>query len=130
METGIWPAEQKIEYATMMLYHNVKNSDEERVIKQIVKEQEKNKYINTFHQRVKRIAEDLDIDIDKATTTRKSAWKKEVKERIMIKIKNRLADEMNQKTKCRTVSKDKWGRKEYIKECNGESCYQMYINVL
>ena len=24
METGIWPAEQKIQYATMMLYHNKK----------------------------------------------------------------------------------------------------------
>ena len=29
METGIWPSEQKIEYAPLMLYHNMKNRDEE-----------------------------------------------------------------------------------------------------
>ena len=29
METGIWPAEQRIQNATLMLYHNIKNSDEE-----------------------------------------------------------------------------------------------------
>ena len=40
METGIWPAEQKIQYATMMLYHNIKNSDDNRKIKQLVEEQE------------------------------------------------------------------------------------------
>ena len=28
METGIWPAGQKIKYATMMLYHDIKNSDD------------------------------------------------------------------------------------------------------
>ena len=40
METGIWPADQKIQYATMMLYHNIKNSDDNRKIKQLVEEQE------------------------------------------------------------------------------------------
>ena len=35
METGIWPAEQKIQYATMMLYHNIKNSDDNRKVKQV-----------------------------------------------------------------------------------------------
>ena len=24
IETGIWPVEQKVQYATMMLYHNIK----------------------------------------------------------------------------------------------------------
>ena len=32
-ETGIWPAEQNIQYATMMLYHNIKNSDDNRKVK-------------------------------------------------------------------------------------------------
>ena len=35
METGIWPAKQKIQYATMMLYHNIKNSDDNRKVKQV-----------------------------------------------------------------------------------------------
>ena len=41
METGIWPAEQRIQYVTLMLYHNIKNSDEERKIKKMIEEQEK-----------------------------------------------------------------------------------------
>ena len=39
METGIWPAEQKIQYATMMLYHNIKNSDDNRKVKQVVEQE-------------------------------------------------------------------------------------------
>ena len=38
--TGIWPAEQRIEYASL-LYHKIKNSDEERKIKKMMEEQEK-----------------------------------------------------------------------------------------
>ena len=40
METGIWPAEQKIQYATTMLCHNIKNSDDNRKVKQVAEEQE------------------------------------------------------------------------------------------
>ena len=38
METGIWPAEQRIQYATMMLYHNIQNNDTTRKALQLVKE--------------------------------------------------------------------------------------------
>ena len=40
METGICPAEQKIQYATMTLYHNIKNTDDNKKFKQVVEEQE------------------------------------------------------------------------------------------
>ena len=40
MEIGIWRAEQRIQYATSMLYHNIENSDEERKIKKMIEEQE------------------------------------------------------------------------------------------
>ena len=40
MEIGIWRAEQRIQYATSMLYHNIENSDEERKIKNMIEEQE------------------------------------------------------------------------------------------
>ena len=56
METWIWPAEQKIQYATMMLYHNINNSDDNRKVKQVVDEQEQNQFKNTLYQTVKIIA--------------------------------------------------------------------------
>ena len=45
-------AEQKIQHATMMLYHNIKNSDDNRKVKKVVEEQEQNQFKNTFHQKV------------------------------------------------------------------------------
>ena len=41
METRIWHVEQRIEYAPLMLYHNIKNSDEKRKIKKMLEDQEK-----------------------------------------------------------------------------------------
>ena len=73
---GTWPAEQKIQYATMMLYHNIKNSDDNRKVKQVVEEQEQNQFKNTFYQKVQKIAKDLQIDISDITSTSKSKWKK------------------------------------------------------
>lgn len=40
-ETEIRPAEQGIQYVTLMLYHDIKNSDKDRKIKKITEEQEK-----------------------------------------------------------------------------------------
>ena len=40
MKTGILPAEWKIQYATMILCHNMKNSDDGRNVKQVIEEQE------------------------------------------------------------------------------------------
>ena len=49
----------------MMLYHNIKNSDDNRKVKQLVEEQKQNQFKNTFNQNVQKIAKDLQIDIKK-----------------------------------------------------------------
>ena len=36
IETGVWPAEQRIEYATLTLYHDIKSCDEDRTIKKMI----------------------------------------------------------------------------------------------
>ena len=36
METGAWPANHRIQYTTMMLYHNIMNSDYKRVARKIL----------------------------------------------------------------------------------------------
>ena len=51
METGIWPAEQRIQNATLMLYHNIKNSDEEWKIKKMIAEQVKKNYKTNFYKK-------------------------------------------------------------------------------
>ena len=81
MDTGIWPREQRIQYATLMLYHNIKNSNKERKMKKIIEEQEKKNYNNTFYKNVQQISENFEIEIDKVTGKKKSTWKKKVKEK-------------------------------------------------
>ena len=49
METGVWSAEQKMQYVTLMLYHNIKNSDEERKIKKMIEKHRENNYNSTFY---------------------------------------------------------------------------------
>ena len=41
-ETGIWPAEQRIQQVTLMLYQNIKNSDEERKTTKMIEQEKKN----------------------------------------------------------------------------------------
>ena len=38
METGTWLANQRIQYSTMMHYHNIMNSDHKRVARKILAE--------------------------------------------------------------------------------------------
>ena len=71
---SLWKQEygQPNKYATMILYHNIKNSDDKRKIKQVVEKQEQNQFKNTFYKKVPKIAKDLQIDISDVTSTDKS----------------------------------------------------------
>ena len=48
METGTWPANQRIQYSIMMLYHNIMNSYYERVARKILAEKAKSNHKNTM----------------------------------------------------------------------------------
>ena len=75
----------------MTLYHNIKNSDDNRKIKQVVEEQEQNQFKNTFYQKVQKIAKDLQIDISDVTSTSKSESNRQNKK----KNERRYAGEKN-----------------------------------
>ena len=63
----------------MMLYHNIKNNDDKRKVKQVVQEQEHNQFKNTFCQKGQTITKDLLTDISDGTWTSKPKWKKKLK---------------------------------------------------
>ena len=48
IETGVWPAEQRINYSSLMLYHNIISSSKNRLVKQIILEQRAQNHSNTF----------------------------------------------------------------------------------
>ena len=121
MEAGIWPAKEYLQYSTMMLYHSIINNEEERIAKNIVKEQRKYNLQQTFYRRVNSISKETGVDIKAAEKLRKSAWKKLIKQKIKGNIQKRLQDEMGQKTKSRTIKDDKWERKIYIEQCKEDT---------
>ena len=59
-----------------MLYHNIRNSDDIRKIKQVLEEEGQKQYKNTFYQKVKKISKDLQFDISDIISNSKSKWKK------------------------------------------------------
>ena len=76
METGMWTMEARIDYRKMMLFHNIKNSEQERVIKQILEVQEDEARTSTWYAGVKKAVEKYGIT-KKVDEVLKSAWKKE-----------------------------------------------------
>ena len=75
-----------------MVYHNLLNSDEDRVAKHIVREQEKSKYEECWYGNVKREGKGIGIEVnEKAVLGKpKSSWKKYVKGRIKEAFKAEL----------------------------------------
>ena len=109
IETGVWPAEQRINYRSLMLYHNIINSSKDRLVKQIVQEQRAQNHQNTFYGKARTIAEELNIKLEAAVTMKKSEWKRTIKDQN--KIQEIVEKKVENKTKLRTVREDKWERK-------------------
>ena len=103
-----------------MLYHNIINSNKDRLVKQIVQEQRAQNHQNTFCGKVRTIAEELNIKLEAAVTMKKSEWKRTIKDKVQNKIQERVEKEMENKTKLRTVRENKWERKEYIATCDSD----------
>ena len=125
METGIWPVMARINYATLMLFHSVINSNN-RLATDIVLQQEKSNLSNTFYQRVSEIGRLLDIDTrsDAIKGKRKSKWKKMCKERIQKSVRVKGQEQWSA-TKLRLARNTKWGMKEYIRKGMGSLIQQV-----
>ena len=102
-------------------------SDDERISKKIIEQQQKEKLKDTMYDRVKDIAEELEINIAKVGAIKESSWKRLVKYKMKNKIEESLKKEMEGKTKSRTIKEDKWKMKEYILNCNGEDARDIML---
>ena len=121
METGTWLAKQRMQYSTMMLYHNIMNSDHKTVAREILAEQTKSNYKNTMISKVQQIAREIGVKIKNVDNMSKSKWKKQVKGKIGTSIEEKTKQEMTNKTKARTIIEDKMERKKYLQECDSET---------
>ena len=66
-ETRVLPVEQRINYSSLMLYYNIISSSKDRLVKQIIQEQRAQNHSNTFYDKVRTIAEELNIKLEKSS---------------------------------------------------------------
>ena len=119
-DTEEWPAEQRISFSSLMLYHNIINRSKDKLNKQIIQKQGAQNHQNTFYEKLRIIAEELNIKLEAAVTMKKSELKRRIKNKIQNKIQERVEKEMKNKAKLRTVREDKRERKEYIAACDND----------
>ena len=103
-----------------MLYYNTINSGKDGSAKQTIQEQRAQNHQNTFYEKVRTIAKELNIKLEAAVTMKKSEWKRRIKDKVQNKIQERKEKEMENKSKQRTVREDTWERKEYIAICDSD----------
>jgi hypothetical protein len=105
----------RTDYRKHMLYHNLKNSDESRIAKQVVEEQEKMDREGTWLSGVQKSMIEYGIQ-NTVLEDLKSAWKRKVKEKIRQKTEEIIRENCESKSKSRTVKIGSYDLKDYLKK--------------
>ena len=113
-ETGVWPAKQKIWYQRLMLYQNLITSDEERLGRIIIEDQELRDTEMNWLNETKKIAREIKIEIELAKESSKEVWKKYIKSKIEEEIENVIRKKEWNMKKMRHQEGQKFERKGYL----------------
>ena len=122
-ETGIWPIREQITYQRLMLYQNVITSEEERLGKIVVKEQQKGGV--NWYSETDKLARRVKIELKWAEELRKDVWKKIVKQRILEKIEKETEEKERQSKKMRHQIGQKYERKGYLRQVGVEEAGEL-----
>ena len=103
-----------------MVYHNMMNSDDERVAKRIIKEQERQEYKECWFGNMQEEAKEIGMKVnEKAVLGKpKSVWKKEVKAKIRTAFENQATQKKKQGKKLRFLIKK--GSDTYLKDLHND----------
>ena len=127
-ETGTWPMEKRIHYKKAMFLHHLIKSDEKRIAKQVLKKQkEMDNWANTWYKEIEDITKryKIEISFEELEKTKKSEWKKKVKQQIKEKIQKEFIEKTNKMKKLRFIKDDTFKMKEYIIEGESEEVKKM-----
>ena len=113
MEVGWWPMTGRIAYKKLMLYHNIMRSDRRRVLRKLLIAQDKENRETTWLASVRREIRRYRITLD-VTSTKKSAWKRQVKKNINEEMEKEVRLKCGELKKARLVKEDKYERKSYL----------------
>ena len=119
-ELGILPIILTLTYRKLMLYHNLINSDDERLAKVLVEAQEESEIQECWYAEVKKEAKEIGIELKREIVKGKlkSTWKREVKEKIKGAEEKLLAEKREESTKMRFLESKGW--ETYLKEESNE----------
>ena len=103
-------------YKRMMVYHNIINSDEERIVRTILLKQERYGHKECWAGNAKEEGEEIGVEIraDAVQSKPKSIWKKEVKK--ISEAFNAQMEEEKREKKMRFLKSNK-GIEKYLSSC-------------
>ena len=111
-EIGMWPVEQQLHYRKILLYHNIRTSREDRLVKEIIEDQVKSPWKGCWIEGLNEICMMYDLGTEEIVKWSKQKCKQEVKERIQSRLQERLDSLRAEKTKLRFIKT--YGKKEYL----------------
>ena len=95
---GLWTIEKQIEYKKIMLLPNILTSNDDRLLKEIVKDQIKDTWPGCWMEHVKVICEKYDINIHTSNGYKKENIKQLVKSKINTSVDNEITKTKNKIT--------------------------------
>ena len=123
-EVGMWRMEERLSYRRIMLYHNIVHSEETRLIKKMIEQQEREEEDFSWYVVTKENMKRLEIDITTVKDLSKSQLKNMVKTRITERMKGIAIATKNGSTKMRFSSCSSFQMKSYVKFGDGNSILQ------
>ena len=126
-ELGVMPIISRVTYKKLMLYHNIVNSDDSRVAKKLVLEQERRGIVECWFGEVKREAKEIGIKLgrEQVQGKPKSAWKREVKEKVGESVKKKLPEQKKESKKLRFLELE--GHLTYLNEVHNDDARQIIL---
>ena len=115
LETGTWTMEGRINYKKLMLFHNIMNSPDERILKNVICEQMRNPRKGTWYHTITELLARYEIGLA-VTEVKKSTWKKHVKSQVEKIVVDEIRLRCLESSKGRTIVNDKFEMKQYLKE--------------
>ena len=115
LELGMPTMEARVNYRKLMVYQNIRSSDDRRIIKKVLEEQQKMDREGTWVNGLKNILDKYKIK-DTTDEDLKSTWKSKVKSRIAEVTEKEIRERCGQKSKARTALKGEYNLKGYLKE--------------
>ncbi len=127
IELGIKPLEYEVHYKRLMLYHNIMNSDDARIAKQVICQQRKFATPIGFYQEIIKSAKFYNISEETILKKRvkKSEWKQVIKLQMVKKLDEEATRKTDAMSKLRYLRGSTFRERDYVGKCNMEELTQL-----